>query len=41
MKETNFVGIDVSQEYLDLAIRPGRGVKRFTNDETGINDLVG
>lgn len=41
MKETNFVGIDVSQEYLDLAIRPGKGVKRFTNDETGINDLVG
>ena len=41
MKETNFVGIDVSQEYLDLATRPGKGVKRFTNDETGINDLVG
>jgi len=40
MKKENFAGIDVSQGYLDLAIRPRKEMKRFTNDKVGIDDLV-
>ena len=40
MSEETFVGIDVSQGYLDLATRPGRGVRRFINDKGGILDLA-
>ena len=35
-----FVGIDVAQDELVVAIRPGAGVARFANDEAGHDALV-
>jgi transposase len=34
-----FVGIDVSQDYLDIATSDGRVVKRFSSDKCGIESL--
>lgn len=35
-----FVGIDVSKDHLDVALRPGEQLLRFGNDEVGIAALV-
>jgi transposase len=34
-----FVGIDVSKDYLDVALTGAAAVERFTNDEAGIDEL--
>ncbi len=38
--EEVFVGIDVAQDELVVAMRPGEGIARFTNDEAGHAALV-
>ena len=40
MAEGPFVGIDVSKDHLDLAIRPGGPATRHPYDETGLAGLV-
>jgi transposase len=35
-----YAGIDVSKEFLDLAVLPSGEKKRYSNDETGIGKLV-
>jgi len=35
-----YAGIDVSKEYLDMAVLPTGEMKRYRNDETGIEKLV-
>lgn len=35
-----YVGIDVSKDHLDVAVRPGGQTSRFPNDESGISTLV-
>lgn len=40
MSEERFVGIDVSRDYLDVAVRPQDQTRRFANDEAGIGALV-
>lgn len=37
---TFFVGIDISQDWLDVATRPGTGSTRFANTEAGLEALV-
>jgi transposase len=39
--EHRFVGIDVSKLWLDAADIPGRSTRRFSNDEPGIEALLG
>src|SRR5688572_5168508 len=34
-----FVGIDVSKDYLDVALSGASGVERVTNDEAGVEKL--
>lgn len=36
----NYVGVDVSKDFLDVFISPKKISKRFSNDPSGINDLV-
>ena len=40
MPEALFVGIDVSKQHLDLAIRPTGTVARYSNDDDGIAQLT-
>jgi len=39
MNET-FVGIDVSKDSLEVALRPSNTVQSFTNDDEGIAQLI-
>jgi transposase len=36
----SFLGVDVSQDYLDVYVRPGAVRKRFANSPTGIAELL-
>lgn len=36
----NFVGIDISKDFLDLAVRPEKKIWRIEHNETGISQLV-
>lgn len=40
MESRPFVGIDISQEYLDVAVSGQKKVLRVTNDETGLQSLM-
>lgn len=40
MSQASFVGIDVSQAQLDVAVRPGGEAWQVTNDTLGVKDLV-
>jgi transposase len=40
MTAEHFVGIDVSRDYLDVAVRQQGQTSRFTNDEAGIGALL-
>jgi len=37
---TNFIGIDVSKDFLDVCLRPSGEMLRVSNDEVGISALV-
>ena len=41
MEANGYIGIDVAQEWLDIAARPNGDAWRARNDETGIGELVG
>ncbi len=38
-KQDSYVGVDVSQDYLDVAVRPGGQTYRYVNGEAGIAEL--
>ena len=38
--EPTYIGIDVSKENLDLAVNPGKQIRRFHNTATGIGKIV-
>lgn len=40
MNSEIFIGIDVSQSYLDVNVVPDEQIVQFTNDETGVAQLV-
>jgi transposase len=40
MSAAHFIGIDVSKEHLDIAIRPTKGLFRFLNTDEGVDALI-
>jgi transposase len=40
MGENKYAGIDVSKDYLDLAILPTEEIRQYANDEGGIRELI-